>query len=132
MALAVLLACALNEGPGGLGGCLLGLFQVALGACFIPLGDGSLGLLTQVMCLALAEVALTAGVQQGRYGGGLRPISCALVQGQPCQPCLLLKSRAFQRLQCGFGAVEQPGFEKVQRQGVLGAIAVSTREVGTR
>ena len=74
LALAVLLACALNEGPGGLGGCLLGLFQVALGACFIPLGDGSLGLLTQVMCLALAEVALTAGVQQGRYGGGLRPI----------------------------------------------------------
>lgn len=88
------------------------------------------GLLAQVMRHAAAEAAFAMVLQLLRNLGGLRPVARALIDGQQREQGLCLIAAAFELAQCVLGAVEQAGLEEVQRQVVLGAVAVGGAEVG--
>ena len=90
------------------------------------------GLLAQVVRQAAAEAAGFALVELARDLGGLGPVARAFVVGQARQAGLRFEGGAFELEQRVFGAVEQAGLEEVQRQGVLGALAVGFGEVAAR
>ncbi len=95
----------------------------------IALGAERQSLFTQVVRLAGTEIALVGVMHLAGNGRGVGPVARALVDGQQRQAGLGLEGGVFQAVQCIFRTVQQTGFQKVQRQGVLGALAVGTAEV---
>ena len=81
VALALLLACALDQRAGRLRCHGMGFVKQASGLHFIALGRGGLGLFAQVVRLPLAEVALARRLDLGCDGGRLGPIARTLVDG---------------------------------------------------
>ena len=90
------------------------------------------GFFAQVVRQARGEAAGFGIVQLLRNALGLRPVARTFVDRQQGDQRFALKGRSFQLVQGGLGAVEQTGLQKVQRQCMLGAVAVFLADVGPR
>ena len=109
-----------------------GFLQQSLRLLRLLAGDASGRLLAQVMREPALEVALSGVGQLMGNQGRLRPVAAAFIVGQQSQTRLCFKRCSFELEQRVFGTVEQAGLEVVQRQRMLGALAIGQAEVATR
>jgi hypothetical protein len=111
---------------------LHGLFQQTQGLRTVAVALGQLRLFAEVVGQPRGEAALFRVFEALRDLLGLRPVARALVDAQQGEQGLALEGRALELVQCRLGAVEQAGLEEIERQRVLGAVAVLASEVGAR